>query len=180
MPIKKAGRIILAGGVVAYPTEGVYGLGCLPHDEDAVTRILSIKQRSPAMGLILIAARIDQLADWIDLPDDAQRLESNMDRPVTWVVPAAANVPYWIQGEHSTLAVRITSHPVAAALCDAIDGPLVSTSANVSGRAPARNKHVLRRTLGHLVDYVVPGVCGTSGTHSEIRELATGKVLRTT
>jgi L-threonylcarbamoyladenylate synthase len=179
IPITKAGRIILAGGVVAYPTEGVYGLGCLPHDEDAVARILSIKRRSPAQGLILIAADINQLTDWINLPADSGHLESSMEKPLTWVVQAAADVPYWIQGEHSTLAVRITCHPVAAALCSVVDGPLVSTSANLSGHAPARNIHVLRRTLGHLVDYIVPGACGSSGAHSEIRELASGNVLRT-
>jgi L-threonylcarbamoyladenylate synthase len=177
-PIQKASRIIRAGGIVAYPTEGVFGLGCLPDNEQAVARILRIKRRDPAMGLIVIASRPEQLQDWIELPRDSPELKSPLANPITWVVPAVTDVPYWIRGEHTGIAVRITEHPVAAALCDAVDSALVSTSANVSGRRAARNAHVLRRTLGHLVDYVVPGECGPAGTHSEIRELASGNTLR--
>jgi L-threonylcarbamoyladenylate synthase len=177
-PLKKAARIILSGGVVAYPTEGVYGLGCMPQDEDAVIRILSIKQRRPSKGLILIASNLQQLADWTDLPGDVGKLTSGASGPVTWAVPAAKDVPYWIQGDHGKIAVRITQHPVAAALCDAADSALVSTSANVSGRPPARNRQVLRRTMGHLVDYIVPGPCGPLKGHSEIRDFESGSVLR--
>ena len=177
-PVQKAARIIEAGGVIAYPTEGVFGLGCLPQDRDAVLRILAIKQRSVALGLILIASDIAQLDYWIVLPKGSGSLDSTAEYPTTWIVPAAADVPGWIRGDHATLAVRISHHPVAAALCDAIDGPLVSTSANVSGRPPARNTYILRRTFGHLVDYIVPGACGPGAGHSEIRELSSGKVLR--
>lgn len=178
IPIKKAGRIIRAGGVVAYPTEGVFGLGCLPEDERAVARILEIKKRGPEMGLIIVAASPAQLHDWIDLPVGSPTLESSASNPVTWIVPARAHVPYWIRGDHEGIAVRITHHPVAAALCDAADSALVSTSANLSGRPAARNSHVLRRNLGHLVDYVVPGECGPAGAHSEMRDLASGVTLR--
>jgi L-threonylcarbamoyladenylate synthase len=131
-PIHRAGRILRSGGVVAYPTEGVFGLGCIPDYADAVIRILSIKKRDPALGLVLIASDIEQLEDWVDLPK-ATTLKSSPERPVTWIVPAWRNVPYWITGEHPGLAVRITTHPVAAALCEAADSALVSTSANVAG-----------------------------------------------
>jgi L-threonylcarbamoyladenylate synthase len=141
-------------------------------------RILRIKKRSPAMGLILIASSLEQLSDWVDLPDGSETLASDADAPVTWIVPAAGDVPTWIRGEHTTIAVRITRHPVAAALCDAADSPLVSTSANLSGRRPARNPYILRRNFGHLVDYIVPGRCGPAGSASEIRDLETGKTLR--
>lgn len=170
--------MVRAGGVVAYPTEGVFGLGCMPDDADAVIRVLTIKQRSPAAGLILIASDIAQLAGWIELPDKFTTLASSLSNPVTWVVPAAAGVPYWILGRHVKLAVRITRHPVAAALCEAVDSPLVSTSANVAGHPPACNVFVVRRTLGHLVDCIVPGSCGPSRGPSEIRDLETGKILR--
>lgn len=178
--IRRAGRIIRAGGVVAYPTEGVFGLGCLPDDAVAVSRVLDIKNRDPSKGLILVASRIEQLGVWIDVPDASERLSSAPGRPVTWVVPQAAGVPYWIGGEHSGIAVRITSHPVAAALCDAADSALVSTSANSSGRRPARNRYILRRYFRDLVDYIVPGECGSAKSSSEIRELDSGKVLRST
>lgn len=178
IPIHRAGRILRSGGVVAYPTEGVFGLGCIPDDADAVIRILSIKKRSPALGLVLIASSIDQLEDWAELPE-AVSLESSMERPVTWIVPAAINVPYWIKGEHHGLAVRITTHPVASALCDAADSVLVSTSANVAGSPPARTAYVLRRRFRSLVDCIVPGRCGPAAGASEIRDLKTGNVIRT-
>jgi len=177
-PMHRAGRILRSGGVVAYPTEGVFGFGCIPDDADAVIRILSIKKRSPAMGLVLIASGIEQLEDWAELPDGVN-LESSLEQPVTWIVPATTNVPYWIKGEHHGLAVRITSHPVAGALCDIADSPLVSTSANIAGSPPARSVFVLRRRFRSLVDYIVPGRCGPAAGASEIRDLNSGKIIRT-
>jgi L-threonylcarbamoyladenylate synthase len=177
-PISKAGRILRSGGVVAYPTEGVYGFGCLPDDFAAVSRVLAIKERDPALGLVLVASDIEQLDGWIELPEDSPELTSSSEHPVTWIVPATDEVPYWIRGEHSGLAIRITTHPVAAALCEAADSALVSTSANTHGRPAARNAFVLRRRFGALVDYIVPGECGPASGPSEIRELASGKVLR--
>jgi L-threonylcarbamoyladenylate synthase len=176
--LKRAARILRSGGVIAYPTEGVYGLGCLPDNFAAVSRLLAIKDRDPALGLVLIASDLEQLAGWIELPGKESALKSSSDKPVTWVVPATDEVPYWIRGEHSGIAVRMTAHPVAAALCDAADSALVSTSANVHGRPPARNPFVLRRRFGALVDYIVPGVCGPASGPSEIRDLVSGKVLR--
>jgi L-threonylcarbamoyladenylate synthase len=177
-PINRAARILRGGGVVAYPTEGVYGLGCLPDDFVAVSRVLDMKERDPALGLVLIATDIEQLDGWIELPRKSPELKSSSDKPVTWIVPATDDVPYWIRGEHAGLAVRMTTHPVAAALCDATDSALVSTSANVHGRPPARSVFVLRRRFGALVDYIVPGECGPASGPSEIRDLASGKVLR--
>ncbi len=179
-PLKRAARILRSGGVVAYPTEGVFGIGCLPDDFAAVSRVLTIKDRNPALGLVLIATAIEQLGDWVDLPEGSSELQTSGDKPVTWVVPATDDVPYWIRGEHSGLAIRMTIHPIAGALCDAADSALVSTSANIHGRPPARNSFVLRRLFGALVDYIVPGECGPASGPSEIRELASGRVLRST
>ena len=176
--IRRAGRVVRGGGVIAYPTEGVYGLGCLPDDFEAVARILTMKERDPGMGLVLIVSDIDQLAGWIDAPLEKLDLESSLENPVTWILPATGEVPWWIRGEHSGLAVRKTAHPVARSLCQETESALVSTSANVSGRPPARNPYVLRRNFGALVDYIVPGACGPASGPSEIRVLETGKVLR--
>jgi len=173
--IHKAGRIIRNGGIVTCPTEGVFGLSCLPGDIHAIERILTIKQRDPSQGLILIAANLAQLKHWIDTD---QEIPCDPMNPVTWVVPASAAVPPWISGRHGSVAVRISPHPVAAALCTAADSALVSTSANVSGRAPVANAYVLRRQFRDLVDYIVPGRCGTASGSSEIRDLASNKTLR--
>ena len=178
MPIHRASRIVRSGGVIAYPTEGVFGLGCIPDDIDAVARILEIKDRDPDLGLILIASDERQLDPWIVLPEPATTLSSPVENPITWVVPAHPDTPYWITGTHEGVAVRVTSHPVAAALCAAADSALISTSANVSGRPPTRSPFVLRRNFGAVVDYIVPGACGPARGPSEIRDLASGEVLR--
>jgi len=173
--IHKAGRIIRNSGIVTCPTEGVFGLSCLPGDIHAIERILTIKQRDPSQGLILIAANLAQLKPWIDTD---QEIPCDPMNPVTWVVPASSAVPPWISGRHTSVAVRISSHPVAAALCTAADSALVSTSANISGRAPVANAYVLRRQFHDLVDYIVPGRCGTAFGSSEIRDLTSNKTLR--
>ena len=178
MAAGRACDILLGGGVIAYPTEGVFGLGCLPDDIDAVARILRIKERSPQKGLILIAARPGQFDDWIDPAMHVALPEPDPKQPVTWIVRPAVQVPAIVTGNNPGLAVRITTNPTAAAICDAVDTPIVSTSANVAGRPVARNTFVLRRNFGRLVDYVVPGECGPASGPSEIRELETGKVLR--
>lgn len=178
MAARYASDVLLGGGVIAYPTEGVFGLGCLPDDTDAVERILRIKQRDPRKGLILIASRSGQLDGWIDATLGHSLPEPDPRQPVTWIVRPAARVPAIVTGDNPGLAVRITTNPTAAAICDAVDMPIVSTSANVSGRPVARNGFVLRRTFGRLVDFIVPGECGPASGPSEIRELETGRVLR--
>jgi len=174
--IRHASRVLHDGGVIAYPTEGVFGLGCLPGDYSAVSRILEMKARSEALGLILIGANTDQLYVWAQLPDSS--LKSSVEKPVTYIVPATDAVPHWIRGEHTGVAVRLTTHPTARALCETSESCLVSTSANLSGHEPARNMFVLRRQFGALVDYVVPGRCGPAAGASEIRDLRTGNIVR--
>lgn len=178
--ILKAARILHSGGILAYPTEGVYGLGCLPQDGEAVSRILRIKNRNASQGLLLIAADLEQLAEWIRLPQEGASLGSSDEKPITWIVPARDDVPYWIRGEHDSVAVRLCTHPIARGLCIAAGSALVSTSANISGRPATRNPFVLRRQFGALVDYIVPGACGPAAGPSEIRILETGKTLRET
>ena len=178
IPIEKAARILHSGGVIAYPTEGVYGLGCLPDHIEAAAEILLMKKRSAGMGLILLAGKHEQLEPWIDLPYGATVPESSEAEPVTWIVPASADAPGWLTGGRTTLAVRLTTFPVAADICNAADSAIISTSANVSGRPPARNTYVLHRQFYGLVDYIVPGACGSAKGPSEIRDLQSGKVLR--
>ena len=174
--IRHASRIVRSGGVIAYPTEGVFGLGCLPTDYAAVSRVLAIKKRSEALGFILIYSHTEQLNGWAELSNVSLNTPAN--RPVTWIVPASDAVPTWIRGAHSGVAVRLSTHPVANALCTATGSCLVSTSANLSGRMPVRNAHVLRRQFGTLVDYIVPGRCGPAAGASEIRHLETGNIVR--
>jgi len=174
----KAAEVLLSGGVIAYPTEGVFGLGCLPHDADAVQRLLTIKRRDPSKGLILLAADASQFDGWIALPGTIALPDPQPDNPITWIAPAGDKANYLIRGDNAGVAVRITTNPVARAICEAVDSPIVSTSANLSGRAVARSQFNLRRQFGSRVDYIVPGPCGPSAGPSEIRDLLSDDVLR--
>ena len=178
--IRRAAAVIADGGVIAYPTEGVYGLGCDPDDHDAVMRLLEIKRRPVELGLILIAADIDQLRDYIAPLSNAElaRMNKSWPGPQTWLVPAADDAPSWLTGRHTTIAVRVTAHPVASRLCSACGHALVSTSANVSGRPPARDVLAVQRMLRDELDYILGGPVGTLGKPTPIRDLSSGKTLR--
>jgi len=176
--IRRAADAIRAGGIVAYPTEAVYGLGCDPDDADVVRRILALKRRPESAGVILIAANLAQLSGWIAPTGvEADRLATG-DEGVTWVVTAAATAPDWVTGGRDTIAVRITRYPVAAALCRAAGMPIVSTSANRRGKSPARDALSVRLALGAEVDYVLSAPTGGKGKPSEIRDARTGTILR--
>ena len=178
--IRRAAAAVASGGVIAYPTEGVYGLGCDPENEDAVARLLEIKRRPVEQGLILIAAHIDQLDDYFaPLPARARRqLEQSWPGPQTWLVPAADSAPGWITGRHNTIAVRVTDHPVAGALCASCGHPLVSTSANIAGQPPARSALAVRRMMSERLDYILSGPVGRLGGATPIRDLETGQLIR--
>ncbi len=180
LPLRLAAKALHTGCVVAYPTEAVWGLGCDPENPEAVSRLLRLKRRSPAAGLILVAASIAQLEPLLgDLSRPMRkRLEESWPGPVTWLVPDVGAVPPWIRGVHDTVALRVTAHPVAAALCRFFGGPLVSTSANRSGGRPARRIFQVHRFLGGEVDCVVPGPLGGQPRPTAIRDLATGRAVR--
>ncbi|MES9987521.1 MAG: L-threonylcarbamoyladenylate synthase [Candidatus Thiodiazotropha endolucinida] len=178
--LRQATRIINTGGIVAYPTEAVYGLGCHPLDPDAVSRLLALKQRPMAKGLILIADRIESLHPYIGTLSDAgmQMVRESWPGPATWLIPATRNVPYWLTGKHATLAVRVTDHPIAAALCRATGTPLVSTSANISQHPPARTPLQVRLRCGDGVDFILHGKTGELKNPTPIRDALSGRVIR--
>jgi L-threonylcarbamoyladenylate synthase len=178
--IRLAAHVIARGGVVAYPTEAVYGLGCDPWSRAAVTRILAIKRRGPTKGLILIATEANQLLPFVEPLDDARMAEilASWPGPNTWLLPARPGTPAWLTGRFDTLAVRVTAHPIAAGLCRAYGGVIVSTSANVADHPPARTAFEVRRTLRDGPDYILTGPCAGSDRPSSIRDGRTGRVLR--
>lgn len=180
LAIRRAAAIIRAGGVIAYPTEAVWGLGCDPLNAAAVARILAIKQRPASMGLILIAADISQLRPWVEpIPDEvAARMAPTWPGPVTWILPAQAWVPDWLHGGRGSLAVRVTAHPQSAALCAETGTAIVSTSANRSGGPPARTSIQARRWFGGQVDFILGGATGGRDRPSEIRDAASGRSIR--
>lgn len=176
-----AAAILRRGGLIAYPTEAVWGLGCDPWNQASVERLLALKRRDRGKGLILVAADGDQLAPWLATLDAQQRRQvcSVHEHPTTWLVPdPAAVAPVWIRGDHTSVALRISRHPGVMALCYSFGGPLVSTSANPAGLPPARSRLAAQRYFGAAVDYYLPGELGQAKGPSIIRDLISGKVLR--
>ena len=178
--IHSAADKLQGGGVVAYPTEAVWGLGCDPSSQAAVEKILQLKGRSVSKGLILIADSSESFAPFLQGidRDHLQRFDSVCAKPTTWLVPDNGAAPEWIRGEHSTLALRVTSHPIAAALCRAFAGPVVSTSANPQGLPAATTGDKVKSYFGDGIDFQIQGSLGGGSNASEIRDLISGQIVR--
>ena len=176
-----ARRTIFSGGVIAYPTEAVWGLGCDPWDQEAVERILELKQRPVEKGVILVASSVDQFRFLLEplsqaLQDEAERYWPG---PVTCLLPdVERQIPEWVRGKHTSIAVRVSEHPVVGALSKAAGMPLVSTSCNPAGRQPARHIWQVRRYFGDQLDWIVPGALGGNRKPSRIIDIVSGQQLR--
>jgi len=177
--LRRAADIVHNGGIIAYPTEAVYGLGCDPDNYLAVSHLLDIKQRSIDKGLILIAADFEQLKPYIGYISKStyRKIEESWPGPVTWLLPKAEQTPSWLCGKHDKIAVRVTAHPIAAALCRACGSALVSTSANRQGHAPARNSLAVRRKV-RGIDKILHGATGGLTRPSAIIDALSGKLIR--
>ena len=178
--VEAAACVLGAGGVVACPTEAVWGLSCDPSNADAVAHLLTLKRRPVGKGLILVAATEDQIAFLLAGLTAQQRatLADSWPGPATWLLPHMGRVPSWVCGEHATVAVRVSGHPVVSALCSAWGGPLVSTSANRTGARPAREAFQVRRYFGSGLDYLLPGRVGDTARPTPIRDITSGQIIR--
>ncbi len=175
--LKQAAATCNEGGVIAYPTESVFGLGCDPLNQQAVYKILQLKNRSVDMGLILIASNIEQLMPFIDITP-SQKKKLTTTESITWLVKASNYTPEWITGKHNKVAIRISMHPVCKQLCEYTNYPLVSTSANPSGHKPAKNNLQVVSYFRNSIDYLLPGKTGELKKPTEIRDLETNRIIR--
>lgn len=169
-------RILATGGIVAHPTEGVFGLACDPLNARALARTIALKRRDGAKGLIVIGAATEHLAG-LAHADDLVRLPAT-ERATTWVVRAGPLAPRLVTGGRCTIAVRLCSHRPTAALCHAFGRAVVSTSANRSGSPPVQSALGVRLRFGVSVDGVMGDAVGGARRPSRIVELASGRVLR--
>ncbi len=167
------------GGLVAYPTESCYGLGCDPGNRRAVQRILKLKRRPQNKGLILIASHYHQVARYLQPLTLAEQTKLGSDgaQAVTCLMPVKPSCPRWLRGRHDTLAIRLTAHPFARTLCRSANSALVSTSANRSGQRPAKTYSECQRLFGKKV-WVLRGRVGKRRQPSTIRAWADGRIVR--
>ena len=178
--IEQAVQVIHQGGLLVYPTEAVYGLGCDFNNEQAVQQLLALKQRPGDKGLILVASHIGQI-----LPLIKPTRRSHLARALkswpghhTWVFPKTPLVPQWICGSHDTVAVRVSAHPVIKQLCGQLNRPLVSTSANVSGQKTATTCQDMQQLWGDQVSFYLDLPLGDEAMPSPIRMASDGSSFR--
>ena len=171
------------GGIIAYPTEAVYGLGCDPADISAVKKILAIKRREKEKGLILIAANFDQLKPFLQTLEQEieEKLLSSwgdLERAITWLVPVKEGVSDYLTGQYNSLAVRVSYHPLVKELCEKFGGAIVSTSANRAAGEAARSSEQVKQIFNNELDLVLEGQTDVNAQPSEIRDALTGKIIR--
>jgi L-threonylcarbamoyladenylate synthase len=178
--IQEAAKVIRDGGVVAYPTESCYGLGCDPDNHVAVNRILKIKRRKRSKGLILISDHISRIRHYLaNIPNEReQEILESWPGPNTWLLPARPAVSSWLRGNHQSIAVRITQHPGTRLLCREAGMALVSTSANRSGQTILKTAARVSQLFHDEVDCIVQGQIGTASAPSVIRDAVSGATIR--
>ncbi len=157
--LRAAADAVRAGGVIAYPTETVYGLGADPLCEEAVRRVFGLKGRGAEKALILLIRDERDLAGVASgVTETARRLMGAFwPGPLTLALKASPGLPRALLGGGETVAVRVSSHPVARALTDLVGGPITSTSANRSGQPPARSAPEVGAIFGEGIDLIVDG-----------------------
>lgn len=169
------------GAVIAYPTETVWGLGCLPNNKKALQRLANIKQRSINKGFILVSPNIEHCLPYIDPNFHSlakKNITLNTKKPTTWLVPKSDHISPLIYGQYNTVAIRISPHPFIHNMCSALSMPLVSTSANVHARPSLNSALRVQRFLGHKLDQIVQGYNNGSGQASTIINLQTLQIIR--
>lgn len=174
------------GTVFAYPTEAVYGLGCDPLNEKAVNKILEIKQRPVEKGMILIASNHEQIKNFVDTTVLSEQalvaIQNSWPGPVTWLLPKSTYTPYWVSGDSDMVAVRVSAHPGVKAMCDAVQHPIISTSANPAGIEPARTKSQVFEYFSRYIEensmIVIEGELGSQTKPSQIIHSLTMETIR--
>lgn len=177
--VRRCVAVLRGGGVIAYPTEAVWGLGCDPQNNHAIAQILALKQRHADKGLILVASRMEQFEFILRHLSKQQRdtLQASWPGPFTWLVPHNGEVSHLVCGQHNSVALRVSDHPVVKALCENFAGPIVSTSANRQGLPAAKTRCRVRAAFGPDL-CLAPGQVGQRNRASEIRDLISGKLIR--
>jgi len=178
--LKKANATLVKGGIIAYPTEAVFGLGCDPMNAGAIQHLLTLKNRPQSKGLILVAASFEQLEPYIqDLsPPLFDKVMKTWPGPVNWLLPANAAAPQYLRGSHRLQAVRVSQNPTIQALCREFGGAIVSTSANITGRPPAKTALQVKLCFNNSIDFVLNGKTGEQQQPCEIRNGLNDTIIR--
>ncbi len=180
--IEQGVNALKQGKIIAYPTEAVFGLGCDPQNEQALMALLELKKRTSNKGMILIASALEQIIPYIDVSqvpkDKWEAIQHSWPGPFTFVFPATKVVHPSVKGQFTTVAVRVTAHPLAKQLCEAFGGAIISTSANVAACDPLKDAQAVYDLFGQSIAGVVEGKVGDALKPTQIQDAITGEIYR--
>ncbi|PCI07831.1 MAG: threonylcarbamoyl-AMP synthase [Gammaproteobacteria bacterium] len=176
--IRRAAYIIRCGGIIAYPTETIYGLGCNPLDAAAVEKINTIKQRPLNKQFILLAGHIDQIKPLINLSDEQENLIRQTSEPTSWIVDASTQAPAWLTSPENTLTIRISKNNLVKKLCHTLRHAVISTSANLTGKPPAKNNLEIQKYFGGILDMTLATNKKLNAKPSKIIRLCDNHIIR--
>lgn len=176
--IRHAAHIISHGGIIAYPTETVYGLGCDIYNAAAVEKINLIKQRPRNKQFILLAGNIDQIKPLIKISDEEESIIKSTTVPTSWIIDASPNAPEWLTDNNNTLTIRISTSHLVKKLCHILGHAIISTSANISGKKPAKTSLDLHMAFHNKVHKILASSNELSGKPSKIIQLCNNRVIR--
>lgn len=171
-------RVLRVGGIVAMPTDTVYGLHCLPNHTDAIEKIIVLKQRDASKGLILIADCLERFSEYIEPLPEAIQKKISSHPGITWLVPAKKNISSLITGTFKTIAIRICKNEFIADISAQCNSPLISTSANISHHPVAKNADEIKSMFPNGIDLIIEGNLPINAQASEIRDAFTDVRLR--
>lgn len=154
--LKEALRIVQQGGVILYPTDTVWGIGCDATNEEAVKRVYQIKQRIDSKSMLVLIDNPARLTSYIDeVPDMAWTLVDISDKPLTIIYPGAKNLAPSLLAEDGSVGIRVSTELFSSHLCSRLNRPLVSTSANLSGAPTPSIYAEISDEIKESVDYIV-------------------------
>ena len=168
-------------GVIAHPTDTIYGLSALVSQPKAIHKLLRLKRRNASKGLILLSSSIDYVLPFIQAltPEMLGKIIQKTQQPTTYLIPKSSVAPYYICGQFNTVAVRITSDPIVKFLCQKTHSALLSSSANITGCKPIKNGIKLRQYFANQLDYIIsPNQANNHHQPSMIKHLITNEQYR--
>ena len=171
--------LFLQDKVFAYPTEGVWGLGCNPFSEKAVKKLINLKKRPKNKGIIVLAGSLQQLLPFTQHLSEKlkKRMNSKWPGPHTWLVPSSPDIPKWLIGPTGLVALRLSDHKTVIELTESLNMPICSSSANISGQEPAKNSDEIRTFFGNKV-LIIEGELGGLKKPTPVQNLESKEWLR--
>ena len=176
--IRHAAHVIRNGGIIAYPTDTIYGLGCDPYNAQAVHDINLLKQRPLNKQFILLAGNIAQIKPLIVLDEEQRAQITQTNEAISWIADASPLAPAWLTDKKNTLTIRVSNNATVKKLCAALGHAIISTSANPSGKTPAGNSLELHRYFHGRVDKILASQQKLTARPSKIIRLCDNRVIR--